>query len=1104
MPEIVDAGEYADVSYESYSITHSNGSDSTGDYVLRACATGDATILRRELHIAMTDAEKEYDGTSLTSDAFEIADDTTLAEGDTLTVDGSGNITDVLRDEVTGEIIGVTNGVDVDGSGTWCVTAPDGRDVTHNYTLSVTEGTLTITPRELTITAVSLSKEYDRTTFGESEYKDKYETVGLRLVSGHRIEGFTTSVSGDMPVYPGETAEHIADVSRVVILDEFGYDKTFNYDITGEGGTLSVTKRVIVYTTETKSWEYDGQPHSAPDIVVKGGTFLDGDVAEALQATQITEVGSLDNVVTYTVTGEDGSDVSAYYDLVLSDEGYGTLTITPKVIKLESGSAEKEYDGTPLTCYLVYGTEALSDGDTLHVTGGTSITDPGEITNELTVVITDADGNDVTSRYSIVWLYGALRVYANGGSGGGSPSGIDTSGSLAGGEMTPGNNDGDIVMLMIRSSVGGTVYLRLMSYGDYIYSGWDKAYEYTGSDLSPLYYATESLKAGGAETATLDVINYANDYVLPYYIASYSSQKGDVTITSSDTGGYSVGYIPGDYLTESGAFSRISISGMSAYESYVLSEYLTVPEDTKTQLLSLASEAGISADDPDVINKVAEYIRNAATYDLEYDSAMDEKDDVVVSFLTEYKRGVCRHFASAAALMYRALGIPARYTIGYAASAASGEWSPVTAKNAHAWTEVYISGVGWVAVDATGVPDHTEEPDTEEKITLRVVTDSAEKVYDGEPLTCLNYTLLDDGALLAGHKLSADEGNRRTSSRTDAGTVYNSIGFTVSDSGGADVTDMYEIKIVEYGTLTVTPRPITLKVADKSKPYDGYPLTSNEVVVAEDSAYRLVSDHAISATCGGSITDPGTADNDVEELKILDGSGNDMTANYDMTVLPGSLTVTAAPVVSLSSYAFTYDGTPHTVQPDDILWVKGGSTDVKYTVSNVELHMTDESGATVAADRLINAGVYDIVIDSFELYENGKLAATYSDGEISYTGDASAETGHVTVDTDSGTIIISPAMLYIISDSAERPYMEDENGDPVPLTAPGWSVWMGSLAEGDRIIESTVKVTGEQTNKGLSGNSFEDKENIRIEDADGNDVTSNYTIVLLEGILTVT
>lgn len=276
------------------------------------------------------------------------------------------------------------------------------------------------------------------------------------------------------------------------------------------------------------------------------------------------------------------------------------------------------------------------------------------------------------------------------------------------------------------------------------------------------------------------------------------------------------------------------------------------------------------------------------------------------------------------------------------------------------------------------------------------------------------------------------------------------------------------------------------------------------MVVAEDSAYRLVSDHTISATCGGSITDPGTADNDVVELKILDGSGNDMTANYDMTVLPGSLTVTIAPVVSLSSYAFTYDGTAHTVQPDDILWVKGGSTDVEYTVSNVELHMTDESGATVAADRLINVGVYDIVIDSFELYENGKLAATYSDGEISYTGDASAETGRVTVDTDSGTIIISPAMLYIISDSAERPYMEDENGDPVPLTAPGWSVWMGSLAEGDGIIESTVKVTGEQTDKGSSGNSFEDKENIRIEDAGGNDVTSNYTIVLLEGILTVT
>ena len=59
-----------------------------------------------------------------------------------------------------------------------------------------------------------------------------------------------------------------------------------------------------------------------------------------------------------------------------------------------------------------------------------------------------------------------------------------------------------------------------------------------------------------------------------------------------------------------------------------------------------------------------------------------------------------RAFCTAATLMYRAFGIPARFTVGYAAPVYGGT-ADVYDKYAHAWTEIFVSGIGWVPVDAT-------------------------------------------------------------------------------------------------------------------------------------------------------------------------------------------------------------------------------------------------------------------------------------------------------------------------------------------------------------------------------------------------------------------
>jgi transglutaminase-like putative cysteine protease len=78
------------------------------------------------------------------------------------------------------------------------------------------------------------------------------------------------------------------------------------------------------------------------------------------------------------------------------------------------------------------------------------------------------------------------------------------------------------------------------------------------------------------------------------------------------------------------------------------------------------------------------------------DNAMDE-------FLFETRLGFCEHYASAFTLVMRAAGIPARVVTGYQ----GGDFNPVGGyllvrqSDAHAWSEVWMTGQGWVRVDPT-------------------------------------------------------------------------------------------------------------------------------------------------------------------------------------------------------------------------------------------------------------------------------------------------------------------------------------------------------------------------------------------------------------------
>jgi len=78
--------------------------------------------------------------------------------------------------------------------------------------------------------------------------------------------------------------------------------------------------------------------------------------------------------------------------------------------------------------------------------------------------------------------------------------------------------------------------------------------------------------------------------------------------------------------------------------------------------------------------------------------------DSVDDFLFDTHEGFCEHYSSAFTVLMRAAGIPARVVTGYQGGYWNklGEYLLVRYSDAHAWSEVWLAGRGWVRIDPTG------------------------------------------------------------------------------------------------------------------------------------------------------------------------------------------------------------------------------------------------------------------------------------------------------------------------------------------------------------------------------------------------------------------
>lgn len=173
--------------------------------------------------------------------------------------------------------------------------------------------------------------------------------------------------------------------------------------------------------------------------------------------------------------------------------------------------------------------------------------------------------------------------------------------------------------------------------------------------------------------------------------------------------------------------------------SQVDSIYMDVPEKNTDVIREECDKIGLTADmtENEITEAVKDYFADNIPYTLK-PGATPQGEDFVNYFLTKNRKGYCAHFATAATLIFREMGIPARYVEGYAFSfetvlaseqndtkrygnyyqgySTIGESTvmdvEVTDAMAHAWVEIYVDGFGWKVVEVTpGSNEAVDEDD---------------------------------------------------------------------------------------------------------------------------------------------------------------------------------------------------------------------------------------------------------------------------------------------------------------------------------------------------------------------------------------------------------
>ena len=765
-----------------------------------------------------------------------------------------------------------------------------------NYTVTF-DRTYEITPATLTVTTPSANKVYD----------------GTPLTAEGTISGFVNKETATFTTIGSQT--EVGSSSNTYSIEWNGTAKSSNYKISETVGTLTVTENEneIVVTTKHSSYTYDGLAHGTEVTVsnLPKGYSLEK-AASSATATDVTTAieATCDTLV---IKNAEGKDVTNNLKITKVP---GSITITPATLTVTTPSANKVYDGSPLTAEGTISGFVNKETATFTTTG--SQTEVGnskntysikwngtakstnyqisEAVGTLTVTQQSIDPEDPDNNYNGVTINKPSNKVYDGKEHKWSPAVADKEGNalVEGTDYTVEYSTSDF------TNVTGTITVTITGIGNYTgkvtrtYEITPKAYTVTTDSANKVYDGT-ALTAGGKIEGIVDGEN------VEFKVTGSQTNKG----TSKNT--YSLKWngsaIETNYKLEKESIGDLTVTEQTIdpgkdpdkpnpnYSGVTINKPSNKVYDGKKHKWS-----------PAVADKEGNALVEGTDYTVEY-STSDFRNvgiiEVIITGIGNYTGTVTRTYeitpkaytvtTESAKKVYDGTALTAGGKIEGIVSGETVEFTTTgsrtdegTSKNTYSlkWNGSAIEtnyklekeSIGELTVKSKSIiPDEPNTPD--DKKTGITVSDPKDSKYDGqEHREVLTVKDTKTGKDLIANK---DYTVVYSDDLVNAGTV------TIKVSGLGNYSGSFT------KTYKITKRLVTLTSATVSKTYDGQALTNTSITVSGDG---FVEGEGASYEVTGTQTSVGNSAN-AFEYKLNEKT---LASNYDITKVVGTLTITAA------------------------------------------------------------------------------------------------------------------------------------------------------------------------------------------------------------------
>ena len=976
--------------------------------------------------------------------------------------------------------------------------------------------------KNVALTANSKTETYDGTVKSVSDFTIEGENKDQddQTIAAD-FSAITVGAQGiDAGEYPADFAENTVGT----------VDATGRYIVTAaNNGKLvinPVTGQLIIITANSARKTYDGTPLTDNGFTFTEGVLADGDVLTAVVEGSATNVGDEGkNVVKSYAVKRGETDVTKNYTFGNSIDG--KLTINKRKVTLKSADLSKTYDGTPL----VNGKTALAtedgfvsgEGATYTFTGSQTVV--GSSANAFTYTLNEGTN---AGNYEVAKTEGTLTVTQN------EKAITITANSHTWEYDGQAHSDGGYTVeydgKTYKVEAGETATLPT---GDVVKAKITK----TVTNVS-------DSAAGNNTIDELTIVNAAGEDTKGQY-KTVTLIPGTLTITKRGAGEEKVKITAADNTVEyDGQPHGAKLNAANQIEVGTSFTVTNLAEGHSVKTLAIEgseTDAGVYADKlvpGKAVIVDGNGVEVTANYDITY----------VPGTLTITKRGAgdMKVVLTAAdnTVVYDGQSHGAK--LNAAGEIEAGVSYTITnLANGHKVQSVVISGretavgeyenrlvpSGAKIVDAAG-NDVTRNyvvgykngkltitsPDTV-IVTIRGNKDTVE--YDGQKHEVNGYEVVSiSNTLYTEADFGFADGATAHAEGTDAGEYPMNLtkdSFVNRNANFSAVTF-----VVTDGGLTITKRgagenKVKITAADNTVEYDGQPHGAKlnaagqiEVNVSYTTEYLAPGHKVQTVAIDGSETMVGVYEGRLvpKTAIIVDKNDNDVTRNYVITYVPGTLEIRKNETkikVTANSHTWEYDGQPHsdggyTVEYDGTKYEVPANGSVKLPTDDV-VKATVEGTVTNVADSADDNNVVTnvtitnktgtVVSDQYKTITrvNGGL-------KITRRGDSEDEDKKVKIIAEPNTV----------------GYDGQSHGAKLNAAGEielGTSYTTARLVEGHYVDKNTLDITGSQMNVGVYEEELKPAvkagaTRIVIRDKDGNDVTDNYALTLVNATLTIT